>query len=131
MRYYIKAKRGTTDATAEIVQDSEVRILAAINLSEAIVTALASGPVEFAYRKKSGEFRIAKGTTNLSYIPEENHPQGYERNIKRPDNKPYWDLNSEGWRAFNLNQVVWVNDIGHDNLTKDEYNQIMKHLVNR
>lgn len=28
MRYYIKAKRGTTDATAEIVQDSEVRILA-------------------------------------------------------------------------------------------------------
>lgn len=102
-----------------------------INLSDAIVTALAKGPVEFAYRKKSGELRIAKGTTNLEHIPEENHPQGYERNIKRPDNKPYWDLNVGGWRAFNLGQVVWVDDIGHDNLTKEEYDQLMVHLTNR
>lgn len=105
--------------------------MATINLSEAIVSKLAEGPVEFAYRKKSGELRIAKGTTNLSHIPEENHPQGYERNIKRPDNKPYWDLNSNGWRAFNLGQVVWVDDIGHDNLSKEEYDQIMVHLMNR
>lgn len=102
-----------------------------INLTEAITTALAAGPVEFAYRKKSGELRIAKGTTNLDNIPEENHPQGYERNVKRPDNKPYWDLNSNGWRAFNLGQVVWVDGVGHDNLTKDEYNQLMVYLTNR
>lgn len=102
-----------------------------INLSEAVVAALAKGPVEFAYRKKSGELRIAKGTTNLDNIPEENHPQGYDRNVRRIDNKPYWDLNSEGWRAFNLNQVVWVDEVGHDNLTQEEYDQLMKHLVNR
>lgn len=105
--------------------------MANINLAESIVKALAAGPVEFAYRKKSGELRIAKGTTNLEHIPEENHPQGYDRNVKRPDNKPYWDLNSEGWRAFNLGQVVWVDEVGHDNLTQDEYDQIMKYLVNR
>lgn len=101
------------------------------NLSEVIVTILAEGPVEFAYRKKSGELRIAKGTTNLSYIPEESHPQGYERTIKRPDNKPYWDLNSNGWRAFNLGQVVWIDEVGHDNLTKEEYDQLMVYLMNR
>ena len=105
--------------------------MATINLSESIVKKLAEGPVEFAYRKKSGELRIAKGTTNLSHIPEENHPQGYERTIKRPDNKPYWDLNSNGWRAFNLGQVVWVDEVGHDNLTKEEYDQLMIHLMNR
>ena len=99
-----------------------------INLAEAIVKKLAEGPVEFAYRKKSGELRIAKGTTNLSHIPEENHPQGYERNMKRPDNKPYWDLNVGGWRAFNLGQVVWVDEVGRDNLTQDEFNQIMDYL---
>lgn len=102
-----------------------------INLSEAVVAALAKGPVEFAYRKKSGELRIAKGTTSLEHIPEESHPQGHDRNIKHPDNKPYWDLNVGGWRAFNLGQVVWVDDIGHDNLTKEEYDQLMSHLVNR
>lgn len=105
--------------------------MATINLSEAIVSKLATGPVEFAYRKKSGELRIAKGTTNLDHIPEENHPQGYDRNVKRPDNKPYWDLNSEGWRAFHLSQVVWVDNVGHDNLTKEEYDQLMVHLTNR
>lgn len=101
------------------------------NLSETIIAALAEGPVEFAYRKKSGELRIAKGTTNLSHIPEESHPQGYERTIKRPDNKPYWDLNSNGWRAFNLGQVVWIDEVGHDNLTKEEYDQLMVYLMNR
>lgn len=102
-----------------------------INLSEAVVETLAKGPVEFAYRKKSGELRIAKGTTNLENIPAENHPTGSDRNIKRPDNKPYWDLNSEGWRAFNLGQVVWVDNVGHDNLTKDEYDQLMSYLFDR
>ena len=100
-------------------------------LTEAITKKLAEGPVEFAYRKKSGELRIAKGTTNLNNIPEENHPQGYERTVKNPDNKPYWDLNSNGWRAFNLGQVVWVDEVGHNNLTKEEHDQLMVHLMNR
>lgn len=51
MRYYIKAKRGTSDATAEIVHDSEVRILAkdSAELKTAGVSYTVSGTEMVAY----------------------------------------------------------------------------------
>lgn len=86
------------------------------------------GPVGFAYRKKTGELRIAKGTTNLDLIPEGSHPNG--NGSTKSNTHAYWDLNVEGWRAFNPLCVVWVSDAGTAELTRDEASQVEKYLLN-
>lgn len=96
-------------------------------LYSALKNLLKAGPVSFAYRKKTGELRIAKGTTNLSLIPEESHPNG--NGSTKANTHAYWDLNVEGWRAFNPLCVVWVFDEGMTDLTKDEAAQVAKYLL--
>lgn len=94
-----------------------------VSLQTKLAARLAAGEVHFAYRKKTGELRIAKGTTNLDSIPSESHPKGTgsDKNMV----KAYWDLNVEGWRAFNPEQVVWVSGLCADEMTISEQNQII------
>ena len=99
-----------------------------INLSEVLKQKLQEGEVSFAYRKKSGELRIAKGTTKLDGIPEEARPKG--TGSLKENCHAYWDLNVSGWRAYNPLCVVWVEYVGNDNLTKEEYDQIMLYAIN-
>lgn len=67
------------------------------------------GSVHFAYRKNNGELRIAYGTQALELIPEESHPKG--TGTGPVHYSVYWDLNSKGWRAFALSQLVWIDGI--------------------
>lgn len=61
----------------------------------------------FAYRKKDGSLRIAKGTLDPSIIPEDQRPAG--TGTPKPDNiVSYWDMNVEGWRAFDINSLLWM-----------------------
>ena len=63
-------------------------------------------PIIFAYRKKTGELRVAKGTTNLNLIPKESHPTG--NGPEKSNVQAYWDVNVDGWRAFNPLCLVYV-----------------------
>ena len=70
--------------------------------------ALHKGIVEFKYKKKNGEERIAKGTLNEDIIGKENLPKGTGYEIT-DTNIRYYDLNSEGWRSFLVeNFIDWV-----------------------
>ena len=70
--------------------------------------ALHKGIVEFKYKKKNGDERIAKGTLNEDIIGKENLPKGTGYEIT-DTNIRYYDLNSEGWRSFLVeNFVDWV-----------------------
>lgn len=83
---------------------------------------LKHGTTHFAYRKRSGELRIAKGTTSLSIIPDESHPKG--TGTEKEGIKAYWDENVQGWRAFDPMQVVWASYVGADALTIAEQEAI-------
>lgn len=55
--------------------------------------------VYFAYKKKNGEYRIAKGTRKLSLIPVEAHPKGTAKNLSDKVVR-YYDFIRKGWRSF-------------------------------
>lgn len=99
-----------------------------INLSEELNQLLHDGIIHFAYRKKSGELRIAKGTTQLSMIPEDSRPKG--TGIEKEHTKAYWDLNVGGWRAYNPLCVVWVESVGQVELTSEEHKAICEYVEN-
>lgn len=82
-----------------------------MNTSENLFSALkkrlnSNEPIIFAYRKKTGELRVAKGTTNLNLIPKESHPTG--NGPEKSNVQAYWDINVDGWRAFNPLCLVYV-----------------------
>ena len=69
--------------------------------------ALHNGVVEFKYKKKNGDERVAKGTLNVEVMGEENSPKGTGYEIT-DSNIRYYDLNSEGWRSFvTENLIEW------------------------
>ena len=69
--------------------------------------ALHNGVVEFKYKKKNGEERVAKGTLNVEVMGEANTPKGTGYDIT-DSNIRYYDLNSEGWRSFvTENLIEW------------------------
>lgn len=94
-----------------------------------LVELLSTSCVHFAYRKRSGELRIAYGTTMMSLIPEENHPKG--TGTEKVGVKSYWDLNSEGWRSYDPNQVIWVNGKTIQMLTAEEQRLINEYKENQ
>lgn len=72
--------------------------------------ALHNGKVEFKYLKKNGEEREALGTLNLEIMGEENAPKG--SGVETPDTTiRYYDLNSEGWRSFIIDNIISWNSI--------------------
>ena len=69
---------------------------------------LRKGEVSFTYTKKDGSARTANGTTKLDMIPENSHPKG---GYDTPDDVcRYYDLNSEGWRSFIINNLISIDD---------------------
>lgn len=55
--------------------------------------------VYFAYKKKNGDYRIAKGTRKLSLIPKKHHPKGTAKNLSDKVVR-YFDFIRGGWRSF-------------------------------
>ena len=69
---------------------------------------LKNGEVSFTYRKKDGSTRTARGTTKLDIVPEHHQPKG---GFSDTDNVcRYFDLNSEGWRSFIIENLVSIDD---------------------
>jgi len=67
-------------------------------------TRLQEGPTDFAFRTKSGNLRIARGTVNLDYIPQEFHPKGGEAS---PKVVAFFDLEKGAWRSFQTTSLVF------------------------
>ena len=64
--------------------------------------------VEFKYKKKNGEIRIARGTLNIDLMGENNAPKGNAEYV--PDNTiRYFDTDANGWRSFIIeNFIDWI-----------------------
>ena len=78
-------------------------------MKEQLKQMLREGVVEFEYIKKDGTTRIATGTTKLELF--EDSPNYKESNGKRSvsdDIITYWDLNKDGWRSFNSDQLTHI-----------------------
>lgn len=66
-----------------------------------------SGVVEFKYRKKDGEIRVAQGTTNLDLIKEygeDKLPKG--TGIQPESTTRYFDIDKEAWRSFQNDSYI-------------------------
>ena len=79
-----------------------------VNINE-FKKALHKGVIEFKYKKKNGEIREAKGTLNTEVMGEENTPKGTGYEIA-DSNIRYYDLNSEGWRSFVVENFIGFED---------------------
>ena len=75
-----------------------------VNISE-FKKALHEGKVKFSYVKKDGSIIDAVGTLNIDVMGKENVPKGtgYETT---DSNIRYYDLNSEGWRSFIVDNLI-------------------------
>lgn len=72
---------------------------------KAFKKALHEGKVEFKYTKKNGEERTAVGTLNLDIMGHENAPKGTGYDAA-DTNIRYYDLNSDGWRSFVVENLI-------------------------
>ncbi len=65
---------------------------------------LIHGVVVFAFRKKDGSVRPAKGTLKMDLIPAALHPKGEAgcgaSEAKPSTNQKYFDLEKNAWRSF-------------------------------
>jgi len=62
---------------------------------------LANGVTDFAFIKKDGSVRIARGTTNLAFVPMEKHPKGTGKASDKV--LAYFDLEKDNWRCLSVN----------------------------
>jgi|DEB0MinimDraft_6_1074348.scaffolds.fasta_scaffold01970_11 hypothetical protein len=62
---------------------------------------LSNGITDFAFIKKDGSVRIAKGTTNLTFVPVEKHPKGTGKASDKV--LAYFDLEKDNWRCLSVN----------------------------
>ncbi len=74
--------------------------------SQELKEKLSQGPLHFKFLKTDGlTERIAHGTTDLSLIPEEDHPKGGEA----PNNIiSYYDLEKKAWRSVSAFNTIWI-----------------------
>lgn len=100
MAYTTKYKEATKEQKEKfiMIEAKEVNI---INFKNA----LHDGVVEFEYKKRNGEIRTAKGTLNIDVMGNENAPTGSGYN-RSDDIIRYYDLNSEGWRSFIIENLI-------------------------
>lgn len=75
---------------------------------EQLIEKMRSGEATFKYKKKStGEVREARGTLNLSMVPEDHQPKGVDSDKKVNDTtQAYYDLDKQGWRSFDKSLLV-------------------------
>lgn len=78
-------------------------------LVERLKEKMKSQEVQFLYKKKNGEERLALGTLCKDIYGEQNSPKGadiaYSENTVR-----YFDMNSGGWRSFIAENLISIED---------------------
>lgn len=62
---------------------------------------LANGVTDFAFIKKDGSVRVAKGTTNLAFVPVDKQPKGTGKASEKV--LAYFDLDKDNWRCLSIN----------------------------
>ena len=68
---------------------------------------LRSGIWRFSYFKKEGSIREARGTLDMSLIPEDRHPKGNPSDVLAPAGTfSYYDLDKNAWRSFCLDLFI-------------------------
>lgn len=70
---------------------------------------LRSGVYRFSYFKIDGQIREARGTLDLTRIPEEHRPlRGYDTDaaLVPASTFRYYDLDAQGWRSFRLDNFI-------------------------
>jgi len=68
---------------------------------------LREGIVEFAYTKKDGSTRNAKGTLNTELIDKFGAtPKGTGTAKQNDEVLAYYDINAEGWRSFRKESLL-------------------------
>jgi len=66
---------------------------------------LRQGPTNFAFRKKDGSLRLAKGTLKLELIPGDLQPKS--GNEASPKILPFFDLDKSEWRSISVGQLIF------------------------
>jgi len=72
----------------------------------ALRDALNKGTIQFAFRKKDGNLRIALGTTNMELVPVDDHPKG--TGTSSPKQVPYFDLKKNSWRSVSAVEPIYL-----------------------
>lgn len=67
---------------------------------------LSRGIVQFAFKKLDGSLRTAVGTTNLSNVPVDHHPQGVRESS--PKVVVYFDIEKKEWRSVSRRVEVFI-----------------------
>ena len=71
---------------------------------ETLIEQMQQGIVEFAYKKKDGSIRQARGTLSEEYI---NYEFKTDSARPRPEGLiTYFDIDSDGWRSFYEQNLV-------------------------
>ena len=74
---------------------------------ENLRTKFRSGIWRFSYFKKEGGIREARGTLDMSLIPEDRHPKGDPSDVLAPAGTfSYFDLDKNAWRSFCLDLFI-------------------------
>lgn len=68
---------------------------------------LSQGLVEVTFTKKDGTERVMVCTTNMDIIPADSHPTRTFND--RDDFYRVYDVEKDGWRSFNEDQITGVN----------------------
>ena len=78
-------------------------------MKERLKQMLREGTIEFEYTKKDGTTRIAVGTTKLDLFKDSvNYKQPAGNREVNSDIITYWDMDKDGWRSFNGNNLVHI-----------------------
>lgn len=78
-------------------------------MKERLKQMLREGAIEFEYTKKDGTTRIAVGTTKLDLFKDsQNYKQPVGNREANSDIITYWDMDKDGWRSFNGNNLVHI-----------------------
>ena len=67
---------------------------------------LSTGVYRFSYFKLDGSIREARGTLDMSRIPEDQHPTGQSTVHCPLSIFNYYDLDAGGWRSFHLDLFI-------------------------
>ncbi|CAL9963840.1 hypothetical protein VPHD479_0083 [Vibrio phage D479] len=79
-----------------------------------IVKALNGSIVKFSFKKADGSERIALGTRNIDYVPDDKLPKGgVQDGLVTEDHEGvktirYYDFDAKGWRSFKSDKFVGI-----------------------
>jgi hypothetical protein len=75
--------------------------------NEDLIERLQEGETRFRFMKMNGSLREARGTTNPSLIPIENHPDPDQKQKLSENVIRYYDLDEKWWRSLRVETLIF------------------------